>query len=94
MDLARDCNKSVECNGTVKHPVSEEPIYFFHWMKNIGLNKEDNCLVVEKSGRIKSKKCDGKRIFICRYKLRPGNSSLNFKYRKYFLDVLVSVFKF
>ena len=72
-NLASDCDKAVECNGTIKHSVSEEPIYFFHWMNKIKLKKHEDCIAVENSGRIRSKKCDGKRFFICQHKLRPGN---------------------
>ena len=71
--LNSDCKKIEDCNGTLKFSTTNEPLYFYGWMKaGIKLEKEDNCAIIQGNGRIQSKKCSEKHAFICRATCRPS----------------------
>lgn len=71
--LNSDCSKIEDCNGTLKFSTTNEPLYFYGWMTaSIKLEKEDNCAIIKRNGKIESKKCSEKHGFICRATCRPS----------------------
>ena len=76
--LNSDCKKIEDCNGTLKFSTTNEPLYFYGWMKaGIKLEKEDNCAIIQGNGRIQSKKCSEKHAFICRATCRPSKNLIS-----------------